>query len=63
MKIVHWHSVRAPRRPAFTEKSELLALDQSFHSIRNIRQIIFKLIHKEVPIICYLTIKLSDQIS
>ena len=52
--IVHWHSARAPRRPHSTEESEIMALDSGMKTIRNLRHMVFHILKREVPIVCYI---------
>ena len=52
--IVHWHSARANRRPNSTEESEIFALDAGIKCIRNMRKIIYELLDREVPIVCFI---------
>lgn len=54
LKVVQWHSSRASRSAHSTEESELLALDLSFRSIRNMRMVVFELLKKEVPVVSYI---------
>ena len=52
--IVHWHSARANRRPNSTEESEMFALDAGIKCIRNMRKIIYQLLDRDVPIVCFI---------
>ena len=52
--IIHWHSARAPRRPNSTEESEMMALDCGIKCIRNMRKIVFQLLNREIPVVCYI---------
>lgn len=52
--IPHWHSSRAPRLPASTEESKLFSLGQAFRSLENLREIVFQLLHKSVPVVLYI---------
>ena len=53
MNIFHWYSARAPRRAHSTEEAELMALDIALRTLRNMRQIVFHMMKREIPVVCY----------
>ena len=53
INIFHWSSCRALRRAHSTEEAELMALDIALRTIRNMRHIVFQLMKREIPIVCY----------
>ena len=53
INIFHWSSCRTPRRAHSTEEAELMALDIALRTIRNMRHIVFQLMKREIPIVCY----------
>lgn len=56
--IIHWHSSRAIRHSASTEKDELFAVDLSLRWIRDLREYYFKYCLKKYPLYFKLTIRL-----
>lgn len=51
VKIIHWHSSCAPRRPKSNEKVELMALDISFRTFENISHILNSFLGHGIPVV------------